>query len=755
MPVHRRPKEAWGRGGLLAAALALVASAGCWDLSIPTVPPNPPPPSLTVLAPKAGDVISLTAEVSVQADSVDGVSSVTLLCGPLDGGARQAYAWGSPPFVALVDFSVCQGLTVPNPDAGSPMLQLSVQAVTTAGADAGENLRVFLDATGPAISVVYPPTAQPKSPFVVLVTPTDPQHPLSSFPVVLLAGAPADRITSLPNPDGGPPTYQAFFNSTPGIGIDNYDGGQPVPIEVLTDTEDVVRLTVDATGLNGNTTAIDLSVGLSRLVWDRYIPGQPAASSPINWAAEPVAFGSGLNGGLVLPLATSTGGGATAQWIPGVLSAADGTFYGFDVATIGGLDAGYLARGLNAQGQTLFFQFTGKTSNLLLAPPPPAAGPVVTGTLPVALPNPPLTSVTGGDGGPDLLCLQDTAQVCSAAPPEALVCVTPQLTPVTALATGKVFGGPDAGVVAGAGGFYLSPNVAVCGASWNLVDLTQGAISFGPVFDPNGLLRACAVSQIGRLLAVGDGTFVVQLVSSCDVTGTTEYPILRVGSGPANGQSAILGTYTAPLGTPRLVQREVVGVLADGRVVTLTNSPPNTTFELWSLYPSSLNDAGVTSIDTPDVTSPIAGLYDSADATEDSVVARSVYSGADGTFAVLLSGAPLGVGVLAFGPELSPWWLYLYPRITSTGNARLVSASTVGDVYLIDEFNNRAASLRVRPPTQSSVQTLSNLGYSTNPAVDTKGTAVAPNVPTYSGGTPSLRGVTGAASGSEPQLQQR
>src|SRR5271166_4724836 len=119
MPVRGQPKGApWGPKGLIAGALALVMGIGCPDLSIPTVPPNPPPPQLNVLAPKAGDIISLTAEVSVQADSVNGLSSVTLLCGPLDGGARQAYAWGSAPYVALVDFSVCQGLTDPNPDGG-------------------------------------------------------------------------------------------------------------------------------------------------------------------------------------------------------------------------------------------------------------------------------------------------------------------------------------------------------------------------------------------------------------------------------------------------------------------------------------------------------------------------------------------------------------------------------------------------------------------------------------------------------------
>ncbi|MGO9829695.1 MAG: putative Ig domain-containing protein [Myxococcaceae bacterium] len=716
-------------------ALALLAGVGCFDLSIPTVPPTPPPPSLNVLAPRPGDTVTLTAEVSVQAESVNGLSSVSLLCGPLDGGARVAYAWASPPYLALVDLSICEGLTTPNPDGGPiSQLQLSVQAVSTAGADSGVDLPVWLDATGPLISVQYPPTAQPKSPFTVVVSSND---PLGSLPVVSLAGNAANSVVSVPPPDGGPYNYVASFQSTPGLGTDVYcdggpcENGQFIPIEVLTDTDEVVRLTVSATGLNGNTTAVDLSVDLSRLVWDRYIPGQPASSSPLTWAAEPIAFG----GGLVLPLATTSfvsGTGATANWIPGVLSFVDGTFYGFDATSLpGGLDGGYLARGLNGLGQTLFFDFTGNGSTLLLAPAPPATGPVVTGTLVGPQVSPPLTNVSGADGGPALLCLQDTATFCSDSTIEGLTCFSPQLATVSAMSGVTFTGPPDSGVVAGAGGSYLSPNVGVCGSSWNLVDLVSGTVSFGPVADPNGTARSCFIQGIARLLAVGDGTFVVQLISVCDdQTGLPEYPILRVGPGPANGESAILGTYTAPLGTPRTVQRELVGVLADGRIVTLSNNPPNTDFELWSMNP--------TVVDPPDVITSVAGLYDSADATEGSVVARSVHSGADGSFAVLLSGAPLGVAVMAFGPNLQPLWLYLYGRVTTPANARLVSAPAIGDVYLIDEFNNRAASLRVEPPGSApGLQPPSNLAYSTNPAVYIEGTTIPANTPTTSGGKPT------------------
>jgi len=689
---HGRPKrEPWGTRGLILGAVVLSVGVGCFfNLDVPTIPPNPPPPSLTVVTPRPGDSVTLTSQVAVEASSVNGIASVTVLCGPLDGGARQAFVWVSAPYQGLVDFSVCEGVATQNPDGGKiPILQLAFQALSTVDAGQEVDFLVQFNTSSPGITVQYPPSAQPNSPFTVVVN-TD--TALSSFPIVTLAGLAATSVSTTPSTDGGQPSYIAFFASTPGLGTDNYQyvPNQPVPIEVLTDTDEVVRLTVDATAqANGNTTALDLGVELTRVVWDRFIPGVPAQNSPIAWAAEPVAY----SGGLVLPLSTTAGGGASSAWIPGGFSRDDGTFLGFDATIIGGLDGGYSAVAINGEGETLFYELVARTGKLLLAPPPPATTPVVTrSVLGLVQVNPPLTHMTSADGGA-LLCLQDSVTTCSQENVETLSCLTDQLASVSATSGEALVstGPPDAGFVAGAAGRYMSPNPGMCGSSWNFVDLTNDTVSFGPFEDPNGSARDCDIFAMTKLLAVGDGTFVVQLASGCDLTGLNEFPILRVGTG-----STILGAYTAPLGTPRTLQREVVGVLTDGRVVTLTNSPPNTNFELWSMNPTAANT------DIPDVTSPIAGLYDSADNLEGSLVARSAYAATDGSFALLLSGAPLGVGVLAFGPALQPLWFYLYPRITSTGNSRLVSAAAFGDVYLLDEFNSRAVSLRVEPPAPAA-----------------------------------------------------
>jgi len=652
-------------------------AVGCLNLDLPPVPTTAPVPALEVAVPKPGDTISLSQEVVASAASVNGISTVSVLCGP-DGGARTIFTWTAPPYAAVVSFNLCQDVTVPNPDGGTtPFLPIAVRALTDAGAVQEVAFEVAFNTLGPALTVQYPPTAQPKSPFSVTVTSTD---ELRSIPTVSLDLNPADSVTAVA---GLPNTYLATFNSTPGLGTDAvnappYTPGVPVPIEVLTDTERTVRLTVTASAQNGNTTSLDLGVELSRVVWDRYIPGQPASSSPTTWAAEPVAY----DGGLVLPLATSNPANATSDWLPGRLDFFDGTFFGFDTTLLpGGLGGGFLARGLNAQGASLFAGGGGQPDTLLLYPPPPFNSPIPSTTLPGTV-VPPLSKVDG------LLCLQDSVAGCSTGTTEGLTCFDSALAKTTVTSGVVSTGPPTPGVVAAGGGRYLSPNVAVCGSSWNLVDLVQGTVSFGPLQDPNLDAGNCSIAGISKLLAVGDGTFVVQLESNC-IAGAALPPtfsILQVG---ANSQ--ILGAYTSAFGTPSGVQREVVGVLVDGRVVTLRNAPPYTVFELWRLNQSK-----------PDVMTPIAGLFDSADAVLGSVLAQSSYASSDGSFAVLLSGdTSFGAAIAAFGPELQPRYLYLYPRIADAVTVRLVSAANVGDVYLVDEENNRAVSVRVVPPPPS------------------------------------------------------
>jgi hypothetical protein len=113
---------------------------------------------------------------------------------------------------------------------------------------------------------------------------------------VRLAGREADGVRQRANPDGGAPFYDVTFLRTPGLGIDTYAGDPyAVPFEVLTDVERSVSLTVDARATSGNASHLEQGVLLSRVLWDRAVPGRIAIS-----AADPVATAAGVQ----VPLAT-------------------------------------------------------------------------------------------------------------------------------------------------------------------------------------------------------------------------------------------------------------------------------------------------------------------------------------------------------------------------------------------------------------------------------------------------------------------
>jgi hypothetical protein len=87
----------------------------------------------------------LSGQVTVSAVSVNGISTVRVLC----GGTRTVFTWAAPPYVALVNFGTCQDLTLPNPDGGIPFLPLTVRALSDAGATQDVSLEVFLNAVAP------------------------------------------------------------------------------------------------------------------------------------------------------------------------------------------------------------------------------------------------------------------------------------------------------------------------------------------------------------------------------------------------------------------------------------------------------------------------------------------------------------------------------------------------------------------------------------------------------------------------------
>ena len=650
--------------------MAWLALAGCLDLELPPTPADGGVgPDLHVLRPAPGDTISLSTPVEIDAASVNGVQSVTVTCG--GAPSTGVFTWQVPPYTGLIDFTRCTLVTA-GIDAGSGLgtLQLTFIAVDRLGNARQKSFDVTLDTSSASLFANLPARVLPRAPLQLQI---GSDRPLLLPPTVRLAGVQADGVVELPGADGGV-LYTVTFSQTPGIGVDGYAGDpQSPPIEVLLETEKAVSLAVDARALNQNPSHLEQAVLLSRVVWDRQVPGRVA-----NAASPPVATAEGLQLALATVDATPT---AASIWLPGLFRAQDGTFVAFDPAAVqagsipaGGfsLDAGWSATGFDGLGRTVFVHDAGTGSEVLFVDPP--SGGTLRSAVSQTVPFPVARPLTRVD---DLVCTPDqvigfgTGTGCVSSATQTVSCLSAAGGAVVTSGDGGVLGAPTPGTVAGSPGAprsYLAPNdQAGCGQAW-----TAGALGPGPLsFQPRAYAGNCTVLTVDRLLPLSTGSFALALSSDC--AGIPDFPVVQVGPTGAVG-----GSYIAAPGTAA-VKPLVLAALSDGSVVTMRNDPPFTTFESWPVGASS-----------PSRTARVPGLY-VYQATPVRLGA-GVSAGADGSLSVLLNSATLGDVVLNFGPGLRPLWLYRYPRLAAA--AVLVGENTHGLVFYVDPLNNQAVALK-------------------------------------------------------------
>src|SRR5262249_18143438 len=75
-------------------------------LDLPNVPADGGVgPTLTIHSPLEKQTIPLNAPVSLDADSVNGVASVTVTCG--GAPSTGVFTWNVPPYTGVVDFTRC------------------------------------------------------------------------------------------------------------------------------------------------------------------------------------------------------------------------------------------------------------------------------------------------------------------------------------------------------------------------------------------------------------------------------------------------------------------------------------------------------------------------------------------------------------------------------------------------------------------------------------------------------------------------
>lgn len=326
---------------LLVLALAGLTLLSCRDLTVQSAGATKNPgPTARVLLPANGAVVPLAPFVRVEAEDANGVQSVTLSC-----PAGVLRTWTAAPYEGQVDLSPC--LPFESPDGGALLpVVLSALAVDSLG-NRGEVASAALDVDRrqPVLRVDLPARVQPLG---ALHFSLSSDTPLAAPPTVTIDGQTAAAKAT----DSSSQYFDVLFAPAPGLGVDGVPDGGELSLDELEKIERQLPVEVSATSQMGNSTRLVLSTLLSRIAWERGVPGGLAVDpgdsfSPGTMPLSPQAGPEGLV--VPQPQAVFFDGG----FLPGYLGYLNGSYGGADPALLA--DAGtLLPRALEPWGGTLF-----------------------------------------------------------------------------------------------------------------------------------------------------------------------------------------------------------------------------------------------------------------------------------------------------------------------------------------------------------------------------------------------------------------
>lgn len=620
---------------LLSALVTLLVATGCRDLSFDDSTHNTGPviefrsPSLS------GDALPLRAQVDLRVQDPDGVSTVSLSCGDASNVAIELVKWVGAPYSGEVDLARCFGPTVV---ADPAPLKLTVTATDSAGAITNASLDVVVSRALPSLSAEVPPRTAPGAEVRI---PLFSNEPLAALPSVTVGGAPAQVTGDL---EQG--TFEARFVAPQ---FDPFTGATVAELET---TERVLDLEFAALGNNGNTVHFSRSMVVSRVLWERPIPGRvydPVignAVPPAPTAVDERPFG--VDDGLWVPLASENNFGEPT-WMPGHFAAADGTF------TAPNSKGGLAARGFGLDGTALI-----ESDGTVTAVRPDGAE---LGTL-----NFLSGALLKFD---DRTCvIQDPRSITNnCLPALSIQCVDQNgVTPLTPP------GIPTSANVVNPRWVVRSGPVSLSFASDALFDECQTAA------DPDSLLYVTdqsasydtlkgALATVSRVLPFGSsGSF---LLSGNDAVGGRAAFRVAPGAGVTAFNSA---TGVLP--------DKIIAALDSGELILVTASGTQT----------ALQRIGTDG--KPNLTTNLPGLFEYAVDPALPALPINVVRTASGGYVYLARTHSFGRAVVALDAQLEPQWVYHYPRGTS--RASLVADTAGSALYLVD-YDNAFAVALVRP----------------------------------------------------------
>jgi len=617
-----------------------------------------------------GMPVALSASLGFTANSLVGISQVTLSCGTV-----QLVTWSSPPYQAQVDLSPCAPFGAKS-DAGEGILDLTMVA-SAFDADAPPKrtdltFHLLVDASIPVLTTDIPARIRPGRPLAFTLTSN---VPLGATPVVTIADLPA--TLTVDDPDD-PRRYHGLLDQTPKLGIDALDGGA-VTLDVLQDVERTVTIKADAVAPNGNHGKLTQQVQLTRVLWDRPLPAPVYESGVVSHSPQPVDVPTAIAQGLVVPVVGSPG--ATNGFNPAVYAVDSGSVE--LVAPL--LDGGYLGRELDEDGW-VFALGDGQRG--------------VTGTVFIDSQNP-TSAVTVGDGGVPFLSPVTRAGgelcglrdgTCRITPAE-LTCMNHQggFVPhgaydLQAGAVNPVDGGIVETVAATSGATMFFGGYQTCadGLATYAVGTPDGGLTVAPGLFPNEFGSTCRYLDLYPVIPTDDGDFVLFSHLWCEVGTSGVWSEFIASPDLIDSSGQKVGRYAAssPWYGPPLGALGTWGAAHD--LMVLEPSAGGTAI---NLYPS---DSG-----TPTTASVIPGVYGyPSDLTADAKFSlpQDVVKGPDGV--VILTGlTQYARAVIRLGPDLQPRWIYRYSEFSLPGFLHLYADGDQGPVYLVDSFNLRVIAI--------------------------------------------------------------
>ncbi len=630
----------------MASACALYA---CRDLSFADPEAANVGPRVSFPNLSDGQKLPIRWQLELGVEDTDGIRSASVWCHrPSDGERVLVASWSAAPFVKDVSFTACLPSTSGVIHLVPTDLMLEASAVDNRGLPSAVPVRrwVHVDPMLPGVTLDLQASVLPNKPVPFEIR-SDLE--LIAPPTVVIEGIAVQVV-----PGNEPRTWNASFTAPP-LGTDS-TGGTSDSLSVLEDIRRVLPLTVSAVAVNGNSVSVTRDVVVSRVLWERVVPGQirsaPDGGSPTAADGLPVSNDQGL----WVPLASEGVATAFSGWLPGFVEAKTGQFRGpsFDPTRFTG-------RALGRDGTAIVEEKSAAGA--------PMSSWLIDPTGETRMVTDVLDGLRPALRFADRTCVQQEKELnaCSGSGTHQLECISgagfSESQPI-----------PFTGIpgTSGLGSVSGDTALSVEFVDWQCKStLDNGTLLLlkgdgGTVTSiPNG-----QVSDFYRVIPLGQsGRFAVDFR---DAFGLRAAQRIRQDGQPE------LTYFTAQ--DPTVPMESILDVVVgrdDGSLVTLTTADSVGVLRAWKAAATT--------------TQPLPDFFQRPSVNDQLNAMPYGVSFPDGRIAVLAKTHEYGRAVIATDAQLRPRWIYRYPR--GTQSAMLLSDSANGHLYLVDFQNNVVVAL--------------------------------------------------------------